>query len=527
MSKLGCRLFVLSIAALMIPEVVSAQELNSSGVMNDVLHRFYESASTWSEAIESAASRLFWMLVAISMVWTFGIMAVRRADFGEFFAEAIKFIVFTGFFWWILTNAVSGLNIAGTIVDSLQHLGVEAGGLANGKLGPSEVVDLGFQLYDRTIEATKELGWRQFGTKIAMEGMAIAILVVLAIVAVNLLLLLVSTWILLYAGVFFLGFGGSRWTSDIAINYYRSILNIAAQLLAMVLIVAIGKTFLEHYYDQMSDTMASQELAVMLVVSICLLFLVNKVPPLVAGIASGGGSAASAGIGNISTGSAMGAAMGAASVASTAAAMSGKALMSGASNAAGGASALKSAFQAAQNNVSSGGDVMSRFSGGGGGMTPPMGGGQPGAGPSGGGPSSGKSAFGDDLTDSMAAPLMGSDNGGGSSSSGGSMSRAGRIAADTGANLAKGTFQVARDNLKGNAQNRVNQTMGGKVANAIRQSSQANSSSPGSSDSSGSNDKATSFDGDSIGGQECSSAEDGESAFDPKAEIAAFRDKER
>ncbi|MES3675905.1 P-type conjugative transfer protein TrbL [Halomonas elongata] len=515
-------LYGLSVVAVMLSDTSVAQELSSANVMDDVLDRFNSATSTWGEVIEGAASRLFWALVAISMVWTFGIMAVRRADFGEFFAEAIKFIVFTGFFWWILTNAVSGLNIAGTIVDSLRQLGAEAGGLTSQKLGPSSIVDLGFELYDRTIDATKDLGLRQLGTILAMEGMAIAVLVVLAIVAVNLLILLVATWFLLYAGVFFLGFGGSRWTSDIAVNYYRSILSIGAQLLAMVLLVAIGKTFLDNFYEKMSEDMASQELAVMLIVSICLLFLVNKVPPLLAGIVTGGGSAASAGIGNFGTGTAFGAAMGAAGVASTAASMSGKALASGFSNAAGGASALKSAFQAAQNNVSSGADVMSRF-GGGDGMTPPsMGSGQSGAGPSGGGSSSGASPFppsAGDQAGSMAAPMM--ESGRGSSASGGSMGRAGRVAADTGANLAKGSFQVVKDqggSMKSRVQNRVSQTAGGKVANAIRQSSQANSPSLGSSDPGSSDDATSSFDGNSISGSQ---------GFDPKAEIAAFRDREQ
>jgi type IV secretion system protein VirB6/type IV secretion system protein TrbL len=39
------------------------------------------------------------------------------------------------------------------------------------------------------------------------------------------LLLLASGWVLAYGGVFFLGFGGSRWTSDLAINYYKTVLN--------------------------------------------------------------------------------------------------------------------------------------------------------------------------------------------------------------------------------------------------------------------------------------------------------------
>ena len=30
-------------------------------------------------------------------------------------------------------------------------------------------------------------------------------------------------WILAYAGIFFLGFGGSRSTSEMAINYYKTV----------------------------------------------------------------------------------------------------------------------------------------------------------------------------------------------------------------------------------------------------------------------------------------------------------------
>ena len=128
------------------PDIALAQELSSSGVMNDVLNRFHSAASTWAPTIEGAASRLFWTLVTISMVWTFGMMALRKADIGEFFAELVRFTIFTGFYWWLLSNATHGMNIAGSIVDSLQQLGAEAGGLSSSKLGPSSILDMGFEL---------------------------------------------------------------------------------------------------------------------------------------------------------------------------------------------------------------------------------------------------------------------------------------------------------------------------------------------------------------------------------------------
>lgn len=61
----------------MIAETTMAEGLVSSNVMDDVLDRFHNTTSTWGPAIEAAASRLFWSLVVISMVWTFGMMAWR------------------------------------------------------------------------------------------------------------------------------------------------------------------------------------------------------------------------------------------------------------------------------------------------------------------------------------------------------------------------------------------------------------------------------------------------------------------
>lgn len=221
------------------------------------------------------------------------------------------------------------MNIAGTIIASLQQLGAEAGGLGSSTFGSSSILDMGFELYDKTVEATSELSWRQFPTALMMELMAWAVLVVLALISINLLLLLAASWVLLYAGIFFLGFGGSRWTSDMAINYYKAILGLAAQLLAMVLIVAIGRQFLVDYHSQMrAENMASQELAVMFVIPLILLFLVNKIPSMISGLVTGG-SVGSMGVGSFGAGAAMGAAMTTASMGMAGAKMAGAAMLGG------------------------------------------------------------------------------------------------------------------------------------------------------------------------------------------------------
>lgn len=464
---------LMMVATVMLVEPAMAQELSSSGVLDDVLDRFNNTAATWGAVITNAASWLFWTLVVISMVWTFGMMALRKADIGEFFAEFVRFTIFTGFFWWLLTNATTGMNIAGTMVESLQTLGAQAGGLSDSKLGPSSILDLGFELYNKTVQATSELGWRQLATALVMELLAIAVLIVLALIAINLLLVMASAWILMYAGIFFLGFGGSRWTSDMAINYYKTVLGVAAQLMAMVLLVAIGKQFINHYYAQISVGVTSQELAVMLVIALILLFLVNKVPSMISGIVTGASLGAIGGAGSFGAGAAMGAAMTAASMATGGAAMAGKAMMGAAAGTMGGASAIQAAFQKASASMSSGGDMPSMGS---------VGGGDLGGGSGGEAGTAGSSPF------AQAAGFGGSDSGG--SSGGGGFGRAAKLAAGTVGELAKGVGSSVSSGFN----ERVGETAGGKLAASIRESMEP------AGDSGGDSSSAT-FEANSLGGE--------------------------
>ncbi len=65
-----------------------------------------------------------------------------------------------------------------------------------------------------------------------MITVAIIVLVVMALIAIkfaNNVSFLHGCCV--YAGVILLGFGGSKWTSDIAINYLRTVLSIGIQFI--------------------------------------------------------------------------------------------------------------------------------------------------------------------------------------------------------------------------------------------------------------------------------------------------------
>ena len=403
-----------------------------TGVLDQVIQEFVSRAAAWQGVIMAAATWLFWTLGTISFTWTMGMLALRKADIGDFFSEFIRFTLFFGFFYWLLQN---GPYFAETIINSLRQIGDNAAGTAG--LSPSGVVDIGFMIWKQAISNLS--GWNPIDSFVGMV-LSAGIMLALATIAVNMLLLLISGWILMYAGIFFLGFGGSRWTSDMAINYFKTVLGLAVQLLVMILLVGVGNNLLTSFYAKMNKaTLNFEELGVMLVFCLALLTLTGQAPKMVAGIISGGGGGG--GAGGFGAGAIAGAALGAAGTAAGAASMAGSAVMSGAQNISGGASAIKAAIQKAQGSAD-----------GGSGM-PSLG--------------AGSSDKGSDSGSSLKA-AMGIDS---SNQSGGMMQKATSMAAGTVSELAKGAGSMIKEKASeavSNFQEKASQTLGGQLASTIQ-----------------------------------------------------------
>ncbi|MFA4737063.1 P-type conjugative transfer protein TrbL [Xanthomonas perforans] len=535
--------------ALALYSTAASAQLTNQGMLDQVVTEFATRATSWQTVVMNAAMFLFWTLGTISLVFTFGFMALRKADIGEFFAEFIRFILFFGFFLWLLRN---GPAFANSIIQSLARIGEQASGVAS--VTPSGIVDIGFMILKQAF--TNSSIWSPVDSFIGV-ALSVGILILLAVVAVNMLLLLVSGWLLMYAGIFFLGFGGSRWTSDMAINYYKTVLGVAVQIMTMVLLVGIGNDLLSSFYARMNTgTLNFEELGVMLVFCVALLMLVNRVPPLVAGIITGSGIGGAGGIGNFGAGAAIGAAMGAASMAAGAASVAGAAVMGGAASAAGGMSAIKAAFENAGSSAGgesggmpmlgggsdSGSDAGSfaqaaGFGGGsssGAGTTTPLAqaagfGSSSGSGASGSGgrngQQSGKSDGGSSSKGGNEAGSTKAQQGGQQAAPGSTgpgllasaaaaLGTAGRVTADAGANLVQGVGEVAKAkaaSIRDAAVERIADTTGGKIAAAIRASAE--------SDQAAAVESVPTFGGNNLAGADSAAA-------DPDDEVTAFANRD-
>ena len=284
------KLFMILALSILISQYCFAEEAANpnlgAGVFNDIQAQFMKEAQKWEETLQQHALYLFELLSVISLVWTGISLALRRGDMQDFFAEFIRFILFFGFFLWLLQN---GAQMGASIINSLTQLGGKASG--TGAVTPSEVVQVGFDLWDKTYKSLKDL---DIPEKIAAIFMLVGTTMFTCLTAVNFLLLQITAWLYLYSAIFALGFGGSRWTYEIALNYFRQLINLGLQLMVMILMVGVSKSLMLFFIEDIHH-MSLFNFVVILIIAWTLFKLSSVIPSMVGSIITG--STGNAGIG--------------------------------------------------------------------------------------------------------------------------------------------------------------------------------------------------------------------------------------
>lgn len=429
---------------------VSAAALDADA-FNQVMAKYQTAATGWESTIKKHAYQLFWGLTLISMVWTFGILALKKADISDFFVELIRFLGFTGFYLWLLNN---GPQMAMAFINSLKGIAGEAAHVAS-VVTPGTVINIALDFFTKIVDAT-DFSFGSMAQAIVATGIALVILALFGLIAVNMMLLTIAGWILAYAGIFFLGFGGSRWTSDIAIAFYKNVLMVGTQLMVMILIVGIGQTFLSDLISTLSAEVVLKELGVILLATIALYSLANKVPTMVSSIVTGHINTGH--IGQAGTGALLAGAATAAAVANQAA----QAAISTAQSMSGGVMALQAAMKSSSGDNQTASNTSSML-------------GNSGSNSDNSGNNSLASAMGDAVGSiggiGNTSPLTSSENQteqqASSSSPSSSVSSPKGGGESMGKALARGIGELAKDKIAQTKQNIRENTFGGKLATAI------------------------------------------------------------
>src|SRR5262249_913240 len=154
------------------------------------------------------ATRIFWVLVAIQLTWSAIWWVLDREDGLAVLSSLLRQVVAIAFFYALLLNGGTWIP---AVIQGFSQAGASAAGITNPS--PAGVFDQGLALAKKFLNATADLGLLDgFFASLIAGISALVVVVAFAIIAAQLLVVLVESFIVIGAGVLFLGFAGSRWT---------------------------------------------------------------------------------------------------------------------------------------------------------------------------------------------------------------------------------------------------------------------------------------------------------------------------
>ncbi len=259
---------------------VSTQVLaaDNNNALDTILDKFNTITATWEPIIIDAVTNLFWLLVALSFTWSAIKLWLHQKGIDHFIAELFERVMTVGFCWFLVTNASP---LAWTILNSMQEVASRLSGTGN-KLTPSNIVELGLNLAHKVWESSAGFDVGQY---IIIGLCGLIVLITLALIAAQLTILLVGSFIILNGGVIVMGFMGSEWTRDHGMNYFTTVLGMSVQIFIMQLLVIIGNETFLGFIDTPSEGAA--DYLMMVVMSIIYYALVNTVPAMASSLTTG------------------------------------------------------------------------------------------------------------------------------------------------------------------------------------------------------------------------------------------------
>jgi P-type conjugative transfer protein TrbL len=186
---------------------------------------------TWVLSIQQHAEDIFWILAAISAVWTFAALVLRQSDLADLVGAAVRYILTTMFFYWLL---VRGKDFALAILASTLQLAGEANGMQGVDWGA--FANIGVKIF---LEVNRHISLWQPVVAFTAGTIAILMLIVLGLITVNLILVNCETWIMLSAGLIFLGFGATEWTRDLSVSNYKHVLGVGIKQFVTLLLASM------------------------------------------------------------------------------------------------------------------------------------------------------------------------------------------------------------------------------------------------------------------------------------------------
>lgn len=226
------------------PDISFAAE---PGAMDQVMQTYKTVTASFYKNIQHKAIYLLFGLVGVNLAWG----ATQLVIEGAVFEKIIKLLFQTAFFPALyvlfITHGIDWLN---SFIDGATLFGK----LGSGKdldLNPSAIFDMGIDLQGAMMASFSEASGAGDSLSGAIKNIlpslllaAVCLIIILAfgMMAATVFLTHVEAYILIAIAPFLFAMGGSRWTKDIAIKPWNSMIAVAVKLMMIYLVMSVGVT---------------------------------------------------------------------------------------------------------------------------------------------------------------------------------------------------------------------------------------------------------------------------------------------
>src|SRR6202166_4550322 len=234
---------VIGVVLLSAAALAHAQGPNSVNGPSSILDEYKGLQTAWITKLLGAAQRLFFLLAGVEVAWSFTLLAIEKADFQALTATIVRKIMWIGIFYAILLYGVTpgGGGWIPAIINSFHILGQSASSV--GPLGPSAIVGFGVNMSVDLLYSLKGANFLTgFSSSMALVFCAVLIFVAYLAIAIQFVVAMVESYLVIGAGVIFLGFGGSRWTAAYVERYIAYAVSVGMKILVLYLLVGAGMT---------------------------------------------------------------------------------------------------------------------------------------------------------------------------------------------------------------------------------------------------------------------------------------------
>ena len=259
---------------------------HASNILDDVGQTYYNASSAWEGSLFSIAKSLFLKLALIEILWFAIWWTIERDDPRNFMVAMLRKVMALLFFWAILLNFDTWVP---AVIDGFTQAGSTAGN--TGSLTPSSVLDRGLEISTKVTSIANNIGLLDGVSglgKYLLAGLsALGILLAFGIIAGQMLVTLIESYIVVNAGVLFLGFAGSRWTTTFAEKFLSYAVSVGVKLFVTYLIIGAGQNISNSWANSITSEMVTADYLTILVGSIVYMFLGWQIPSLASSMLTG------------------------------------------------------------------------------------------------------------------------------------------------------------------------------------------------------------------------------------------------